>query len=198
MCLRPVDIVPHDQNILDESHLLDDAELILHILIDPVALFLRIGIIICIFFFKSLIAERTQEFIRRCISFRNFVLRNLVISKFNRHMTAICDLLRIIHCFLRIWKKRTHLVLTFDVELSPLIAHTILIRNLLTGLDAKEHIVRLHIVRIGVMHIIRAYKPDPSLLTHAHQLLVHNLLIRNPMVLQLQEEIALAKTRLIF
>ena len=99
-------------------------------------------------------------------------------------MTAIRDLLRIIHCFLRIWKKRTHLVLTFDVELTAFITHTILIRNLLTGLDAKKHIMCLHIIRIRIMHIIRTDKPDPRLLTHAHQLLIDQLLIRNSMILQ--------------
>ena len=184
MCLRPVDVIPHNQNILDKPHLLNDTELIFHILIDCIALFLRVGIIVRIFLFKSLVAQSFQELIGRVISLWHLVFWDLIIAKFNRHMAAVRNLLCIVHRFLRIREKCPHLVLTLDVELSPLIAHTILIRNLLTGLDAKKHIMCLHIIRIRIMHIIRTDKPDPRLLTHAHQLLIDQLLIRNSMILQ--------------
>ena len=42
----------------------------------------------------------------------------------------------------------------------------------------------LHIIRIRIMHIIRADKPDPGLLAHAHQLLIDQLLIRDSVILQ--------------
>ena len=194
MCLGPVDIIPHDQNVLNESHLLDDAKLVFHILVDCITLFLRVGIIVRIFFLESLVAQCLQKLIRRRIPFRHFVFRDLVITKFNRYMAAIRNLLRVVDRFLRIRKKRPHLVLALDIELPAFIAHTILIRNLLARLDTKQYIMRLHIIRIGIMHVIRTHKPDSCLLAHTYQLLVYDLLIRDSVVLQLQKEIVPAET----
>ena len=34
--------------------------------------------------------------------------------------------------------------------------------------------MRLHIIRIGIMHVIRTHKPDSCLLAHTYQLLVYD------------------------
>ena len=55
MSPAPVDVVPDNQNILHKAHLLDNAQLILHILIDALTLFLRVFRIVFVFVLKSLV-----------------------------------------------------------------------------------------------------------------------------------------------
>ena len=56
----------------------------------------------------------------------------------------------------------------------------------------------LHVSVIGIVDIVGAYQFNSKLLSHAVKLLIHVLLIRNPVVLKLKKEIVLAKTILVF
>ena len=50
-------------------------------------------------------------------------------------MTTVCNFLGILQCLRRIWKEASHLFLTFHIELTALVTHTILVGNLLSRLD---------------------------------------------------------------
>ena len=78
-------------------------------------------------------------------------MRQLRLSKLDLHMAAVRDLLGIFECFQRIRKQLLHLLFGFHIILSALIAHTILVRQLLSGLDTEQDVMRLGIVRIGVV-----------------------------------------------
>ena len=54
-----------------------------------------------------------------------------------------------------------------------------------------------HIILVRVVHIVRRYKRNIQLLTHAQKLLVYQLLIRNSVILQLQKVIVLSKQILV-
>ena len=56
----------------------------------------------------------------------------------------------------------------------------------------------LRIFFISVMHVVGSHQIDAKLLMHPQQLLIDLRLLRNAMILQLQEKISFSKTGLIF
>ena len=55
----------------------------------------------------------------------------------------------------------------------------------------------LSILRIGIMDIVGSHQFDPGLLAHAQELLVYQFLLRQTMILKLQEEVSFSKDFLI-
>ena len=109
------------------------------------------------------------------------------------HMTAVRDLLRILKCFRRVGEECPHLLFRFYIELAALVAHPVLIRNLLSRLNAEKDIMRFRILCPRIMTVVRADQVDAGFLMHSHQLLVHALLLRQSVILKFQEKIAAAE-----
>ena len=117
--------------------------------------------------------------------------RQLIVSEFDGHAASLCDSVCILQSLRRIGEQGGHLLRRFDIILSAFISHTVLILQLLPGLEAEKNIVGRRVLRTGIMAVIRRDKADPQFSAHAQQLGVHLLLLRNPVVLQFQEEIPL-------
>ena len=198
MVSAPVDVIPYDEDILDKAHLLDDTKLILHRIVDLCARCVIVLRIALIFLFKAFLAQRIQKFPCACIALRHFILRDLVIAELDLDIAALRDLLRVVDRLRCVAEQGAHLRFALYEELSALVAHTIIIRNLLSGLDAKKHIMRLNIRLIGVVAVVRTYQLDPQLLAHAQKLLVDQLLIGYSMILQFQKEIVFAEAVTVF
>ena len=113
-------------------------------------------------------------------------------------MAAVCNFLRVFNRIQRIGKQCLHLFFGFHKILTALIAHTIFIRKLFAGLQTKQNVMRLRIFFISVMHVVSSHQIDAQLLMHPQQLLIDLRLLRNAMILQLQEKISFSKTGLIF
>ena len=183
------DKVPHDQEIIHIPHILDRIQLVFQ----PFPILLSLFAITLI---QPFIAQFVQIF-PGGHPIRHVVLRQLGHAELNLHMAAVSNLLCILHCLPRIRKQRCHLFLRFDIVLPAFIAHPVLIRQLFSRLDTEQDVMGLLVLRIGVMHVIGGRQLDPQLLGHLQQTLVHKLLLRNTVVLQLQEIIALPENVLI-
>ena len=103
----------------------------------------------------------------------------------------------IFQSFQSIWKKSRHLFWRFHIILAALIAHSVLIAEFFLGLQTEEHVMGLRILSHGIMHVIGSNQVDSCLSVHAEKLLVYRLLLRNSMILKLQEEISFSKNILI-
>ena len=132
-----------------------------------------------------------------CPAVRYVIFRKLCHTEFDLHLTTVCDLLGILQRLQCIRKQCFHLFFGLNVILSALITHTIFVRQFLTGLQTQQNVVWLHIIRIRIMHVIRCNQRNPRLPAHAQQALIHQLLLRNPMILKLQKEIPLSENALV-
>ena len=112
-------------------------------------------------------------------------------------MAAVGDLPGIFQSLRRVGEQIRHLLGGFDVILAAFVAHPVLILHFFSGLDAQKDIMCRGVLCVGIMHIVGAYQFNPCLLAHSQQLLIHQLLIRNPVILQLQEEISFSENFLI-
>ena len=70
-------------------------------------------------------------------------------------MAPVRNPLGIFDCLPRIGKQPLHLLFTLHIILTALITHTVFVRKLLSGLQTQEDIMRLHVIRIGIVHVIR-------------------------------------------
>ena len=176
MALRIIDEVPNDQEVIHETHGRNNAKLIFHTL--P----MRFGLVF-ISLLQSLIAQHVQIIIG-CIALRDIVFRQFRHAELDLDVAPLGDLLRILQRLRHVRKQFAHLLFRFQVELTALVTHPVGVRDLLTGLDAEQDVVRLRIVRVNVMHVVRAHQVDPEFLMQAHELLVHQTLLRDAVVLK--------------
>ena len=156
MGLRIVHIIPDDQEVLDEAHARDRVELIVET--RPVLLAVRTVAR------PETILTELPEIARRVIALRHLVARHMIVSEFNAHIAALCNFMGIVEGFLRIREQRPHLLLGLDIELSARIAQTILVADLLSGLETEQDIVRLRILLPGVVDIVGGDQWDPGFL----------------------------------
>ena len=173
-------IIPDDQEIIDIAHPLNDAKLVFQ----PLLKLLRDRVVARL---KPLLAELLKVLLRS-FPLRNIELRQLGMAELDLHAAALRNLLRILNRLRRIGKQGGHLLRGLDVELSTRIAHTIFIGDLLSRLDAKQHIVCLRILRARIMTVVRRYKSNPGLSRQAQKTGVHLFLLLETMILQLQVE----------
>ena len=126
--------------------------------------------------------------------FRHLVVRHLVFAELDLHMAPVGNALGILHRLPGIGKQSLHLLFALHIVLAALVAHPVLVRQLLAGLQAQQDIVRLCVLHIGIMHVVGGHQRDVQLLTHSQQRRIHRLLGGNPVILQLQEKVAPAET----
>ena len=185
-----MDKVPDNQEIIHVAHIFDHAQLIGQAIPHGTVI---VRVALC----QSVKAELIQIF-PGGIALRHIVFGKLGNAEFNLHITALRDFSCIFQCLFRIRKKRFHFLRGFHIILTALVAHLVLVRQLLASLDTEQDIMRLHVLRIGIMTVIGGYQRDLKLLTHTQQRLIDGLLFRNAVILQLQEIISFAKDCLIF
>ena len=157
MRAAPVDVIPHDKNILYKAHGLYDAKLIVHIGMYLFKLLITVLATAYVLLPKALLAELCKEGFGTVIAIRHLILWNLVIAKLKRHIASVGNFLCILNGLCGIWEKRSHLLLALYEKLPAIIAHPVLIRHLFTGLDAQKHIMCLRIGFVGVVYIVSTY-----------------------------------------
>ncbi len=113
-------------------------------------------------------------------------------------MTSVRDPLRVLHRLPGVGEQPLHLLLALHVILSALVAHPVFIGQLLAGLNTQQDIMGLHIIRIGVMHVVGTDKRNIKLSGHVNKRRVDRGLGRNTVVLQFQKIVALPETFLVF
>ncbi len=115
-------------------------------------------------------------------------------AELNLHIASFCNALGVFHSFPGVGKEPFHLFFAFYIILSPHIAHPVFIRQLFTGLNAQKDIMSLFVFFIGIVHIIGYYKGNVQFFAHLQQYGIHRLLLRDSMILHLQEIIPFTKT----
>ncbi len=108
----------------------------------------------------------------RVKALRHLKLRQLGDAEFYLDIAALGNFMRIVDGFGRVRKKSPHLLLGLAVKLTAFITHPVLVRYLFACLNAQKDIVRLRVLRIGVMNVVGRNKVDPKLLAHTHKLLI--------------------------
>ena len=179
---RVIDVVPDDQEIVDIAHAVNNAELIIHPLRQG-AVVLRIPA------GEAFPAECVQIAPGVRIAVRNVVGRQLHLMEGDGHIAALRDLVGAVQGFRRIGKEPAHLFLGLQIVLTALIAHAVRVADLLSCLDAQKDVVGFGIVRVGIVRVVRRDERNPCLGGKAHESLVHQLLLRDPVILQFQEKV---------
>ena len=165
---------------------------------DFLKLFLSILATADIFFLKSFFAKFCKKSFRTAVSIRNLILWDFIVSEFKCHITSVGNFLSVFNSRKRIREQFSHLFFAFYKELSSLVTHPVLVRNLPARLDAKKHIMCFHISFICIMHIVRTYKLYPQFLAHSDKLLVYKLLIVYAVILKFQKKVVFSKTIPVF
>ena len=128
----------------------------------------------------------------------HFKMRQFCDAEFKLHMAPVCNPLGIFHSLPCIGKKSLHLFFTFHIILPAHITHPVLVCQLFPGLDTKKDVVRLYIIRIGIMHIIGYHQRNVKFPAHLKKCGIHHFLFRQSVILQFQKKIIFSKAVPIF
>ena len=183
------DKVPHDQEIIHISHVFDRSELKLQS-------FLQLRRDRMIAFLQSFITELVQIF-PGGIPLRYVESGKLRHAEFDLHVAPLCDFVGVFQRFQGIREQLGHLFRRLDIVLSALVPHPVLIRQLFAGLQAQKDVMRLPVLGVRIVAVVGRHQIDPGLLVHAQELLVDDLLLRDPVILHFQEKIAFSENALI-
>ena len=178
-------IVPHNQEIVDKSHIPYRTELIFE-----TAFYLRGDRVI------ALRETLTAQFVKirpGIISFRYFIFRQFALAERNRYITSLCDFFCVGDRFRHEAKERRHLLGRFDIVLPALITETILIGYLLAGLKAQKDVMGIDVFLVRIVAVVGADERIALLIMETDQLPVDMFLLRNSVVLKLEEEVILTE-----
>ncbi|SHE14664.1 Uncharacterised protein [Chlamydia abortus] len=187
LLMGEADEVPHDQEIIGEAHLIDDAELIGQ----P---FLQRPAIILIRPFPAAGVASLQSFPAqhgKIISGRH-PLRDRLESRKNRppelqlQPAFVSDGFRIRYSFRDMDEQTGHLFAALQVKLCRLHPEALRIIHCLTGADANENILHRVIFRPDIMDIVGRHQRDSGFPAQADHLLHNLLLFRQSVILDFQ------------
>ena len=189
---RPVDIVPHDEEVIGKAHFDDDAELVFRALHDLV----RDGIIA---FGKPLhrqlaqILGRRRAVVRRIERNERFIIdgRTVVfeVERRIRLRNFIGNDARIRDRVGQIGKERSHLVARLHIKFVRLHFHAGRIVERALGLNAHEHVLHLPILFFEVVNVVGGNKLNPRFPRKAHKQRQNLLLLGNAVILNFDIEI---------
>ena len=178
-------IVPHNQEIVDKSHIPYRTELIFE-----ATFYLRGNRVVA---FRETLAAQFVKVRPGVISFRHLIFRQFALAERNRYITSLSDFFRVGDCFRYEAKERRHLLGRFDVVLPTFIAETILVGNLLARLQAQKDVMGIDVFLVRIVAVVGADERIALLIMETDQLPVDMFLLRNSVVLKLEEEVILTE-----
>ena len=190
MVPRIADEIPHNQEIVHIAHGLDDGKLIFQALGE---LRRRVAVML----HQPFVTELVQIF-PGGVLLRNIKFRQLGHAELDLHMTALGNFPGVFQSLLRVRKEGLHLLRRLHIILAALVAHPVLILKFFSSLEAEQNIVGRRILGVGVMDVVGGHEIDAELLAHPKKLRVHHFLLRNAMILKLQEKVSFSKGGLVF
>ena len=129
----PVDKIPHDQEVIYIPHFLNHAKLVVQLFPDRAVI---VGIAL-----RQPVGTELVEVTPRVIALRNVELRQFRHAKLDLHIATVGNHRRVVERLLRVWKQLPHLHLALDIVLPAIIAHPVLVGDLLRGLDTEQDIM---------------------------------------------------------
>ena len=177
--LGVADKVGDDEKIVRKAHFLDHIHLVFQLG--------TMGIILAIAAAVSLVAE-LLEIGPAVVTLRELELRQVVLAKGKLHIAHLRNFRGVFHGALVIAEELRHLRFAAEVEVPGLVAHPVLVLQELARLDAQQHIVGLCVFFAEVMGVVGADHGEACLLVEPQDLPVHDGLVPDTMVLDLQIE----------
>ena len=173
------DEVGDDQEVVGEAHLLDHVLLVPELV--PVLVIRSIPLPV------ALVAELFQIG-KAVVPLRQPEFRQVVLAEGKVQIAHVGDLRRVLQRALVAREQGRHLLLAAEVEVPGLIAHPVLVVDGLAGLDAQQYIVGLRVLLPEVVRVVGAHHRQPRLPVDAEDALVHDGLVPDAVVLELQIE----------
>ena len=177
------DVIPYNKEVIDEAHPADRVQFVRKALLH----LLRHGVISFLYSFP---AQFTQIRIR-IVPLRHIVFRELALTERDCHVAPLRYFFRVVDRFRHKAEEFPHLIRGFHIILSALVAQTVLIHDFLSRLNAEQDVMRVHILPVCIVTVICADQRKAFLVVHPDQLAVDMLLLRDPVILQLEEKVVL-------
>ena len=191
MLARVIDEIPDDEEVAVVAHAVDDAELVLEALAD----LLRDLLVAAR---QVLLAEMAQVGLIVGIRSGDRVIRQLQMAEFEVDLTARSNLLRIGDGLRQVRKQRRHLLRRLQVVVVAREAHAVGIVERLVHLDAEQDVVELAVLAVHIVQVVRRDESDIVLLGELDEAGVGLALLRQAVVLDLEEEVLTAEDLEVF
>ena len=178
--------VGDDEEVVGEPHLLDHVLLVFQLI--PVFVIVPIPLPVAV------VAELFQIG-KAVVPLRQLEFRQVVLAEGELQIAHIGDPGRVLQGVLVDvgGKQGRHLLLAAEVEVPGLVAHPVLVVDGLAGLDAQQHVVGLRVLLPEVVGVVGAHHGQPRLLVEPEDALIHDLLVPDAVVLELQVEVVRAE-----
>ena len=181
-----IDVVPDDKVVVGVAHGFDHADLIAQ----AVLVGLRdIGPVPA---FKTLPAELFKE----CLiihAVRGFIIRDLGVAKLKVKVALFCNFRRVFAGFWHHGEQVIHFICSLDVKFVGLELHAVGILNGLAGLDAQQDGLHLGIFLAQIVGVIGGRHGDAGFPRQLDELRQNDVVLFQPMVLQLDVIIAFSE-----
>ena len=182
---RKFNIVPHNKEIIHEPHVPDRLQFVGQSVFD----LFRDRMIALL---DTLMAQLVQIG-PGIIAVRNVEFRELSLAEGDRDIASLRDFLCVSDCLRHKAEQRGHLLGRLYIILAALVAHAVLVHDLLSCLDAEKNVVGINVLFVGVVAVICTDEREALLVMHTDKLPVHMLLFGNAVVLKFKEEIVLTE-----
>ena len=179
---RVVDEIPDNEEVAVVAHAMDDAELVFKSLAH---LFRNLPVAAR----QVLLAEVAQIRFIVGIRRRDRVVRQLQLAEGEVDLAARGNLLGVGDGLRKIRKECRHLLRRFQIVVVAREAHAVGIVERLVHLDAEQDVVELAVLAVHVMQVVRRDEPDIVLLRKLDECGVCLALLRQAVVLHLEEKI---------
>ena len=181
--LREMDEVPNNEDVADETGLLENLDLTLQTLLNLVIASSALAVTLV----QTFLAKFSQITLAR-FPFRHRILRIFRTAEFQIEMAAFADFERVRDCFRKIAEQFAHFLRRFEIKLRH-VMHALLVLHHFAGADAKHHVVRLVIGSPQKMHVVRGDQADPQIFRELRQHTIASVLFLDSVIVQLDEEI---------
>ena len=147
---------------------------------------------------QTLLAEIAQ--VRLVVLVRRWdrIVRQLQMAELERDVAALGDAHRIRERLRMVREECRHLLWRLEVVVVAREAHAVGIVDCLSHLDAEQDVVELAVLAVHVVQVVRRHEADAVFLRERDEPLVRLALLRQAMVLDLEEIVLLAEDRKIF
>ena len=120
---------------------------------------------------------------------RDLELRQEVLSRPDRDVTAVGDPHRVRQGLGKVLERRRHLLSGLEEEVPALVPHSLGIAIGLSGPDAQQDVVGMRVGLAHVVHVVGAHQRQPQVARDGRQARVHHTLLVNAMPLHLEKEV---------
>ena len=181
--LGVADEVRNDQKVIHKAHAVDDIELIfkLGVYLGPVGKALG----------KAPFAQLFKVLIAVGLSLGELEARQEIVPELEIVIAARGDIDGVVRRLRHLRVQRAHLLLTLEVELLRLEAHTPRVVDGLAHLDAHEDVLIIGVLFLDIVRVVCHDKGDAGIAVQADKFAPRGLLILDAVILDLKIEIIL-------